>query len=67
VPIGKTGRIRSANKEISLIFFIHHTLPVSGTRIAAPVVLAQHKGHERIGEARKPIRCTSHIAPKIAY
>jgi hypothetical protein len=28
-------------------------LPISGVRIAAPIVLAQHKRSERIGKAQK--------------
>jgi hypothetical protein len=46
---------------------IRHALPISKVRIPAPIVLAQCKGHERRGEARKAIWCASSIVLEIAY
>jgi hypothetical protein len=40
-------------------FFIRRALPISGVKVAAPIVLAQHK---RPGEVRKHI---SHVAPTV--
>ncbi len=51
MPIGKAGRIRSANKKFSQMFLVRCALPIGGVRIAGPIVLVQHKGNERIGEA----------------
>ncbi len=65
-PIGEVRRICSANKKFSQIFFIRCALPISGERIAAPVVLAQHKEHERIDEAQKTICSASPIVIEIA-
>jgi hypothetical protein len=45
----------------SQIFHIHRTSPISRVRIAAPVVLAQHKRNERIGKVRTPICSASPI------
>ncbi len=36
-------------------------------QIAAPIILAQHKEHERIGEARTSIRCASPIVIELAF
>jgi hypothetical protein len=60
------GRGRSANKENLWIFLVCCALPVSGLKIATLTVLAQHKGHERISEARKRSRRASPIGMKIA-
>jgi hypothetical protein len=49
------------------IFHIHCISPISGVRIAAPMILAQHKGNERMGKARTPVRCTSPIVVELAY
>jgi hypothetical protein len=38
-------------------FSIHHAIFVSGIKIAGPIIVAQHKGHKRIGESRKRFRC----------
>jgi hypothetical protein len=35
-------------------FYFRSASPFSGVRIAGPIVLVQHKGHERIGKARMP-------------
>ncbi len=49
-------RIHSANNKFSRIFYFRSTSPISGVRITGPIVLVQHKGHERIGKAQMPIR-----------
>ncbi len=59
------GRIWSANTTNSQIFFIRRASPFSGVNIAAPRVLALHKGHERIGEARKNLRSAVPIGAEI--
>jgi hypothetical protein len=45
------------NTKISGINFFSPLFPLSGVRIAVPIVLAQHKEYDRIGEARIPLRC----------
>jgi hypothetical protein len=45
--------------------FICRTSPISGERIAVQLVLAQRKGHERIGEARTSMRRASPIVKEI--
>ncbi len=40
--------------------------PIGGVRIAAPVVLAQHKRYKRIDEALTPICCASPIVIELA-
>ncbi len=52
VAIGEAGRIRS--KKFSANYFIFASA-IHGVKIAAPIVLTQHKGHERRGEAQTPI------------
>jgi hypothetical protein len=37
------------------IVFICRASTVSGTKISVPIVLAEQKGHKRIGEAQKTI------------
>jgi hypothetical protein len=64
-PIGKAQRIRSANEEFSRFFLIRCALPISGARIVGPIVLALHKGNERIGEARATNRSASPIVIEI--
>ncbi len=59
-PIGEAGQIRSANMKFS------RTSPIGGIRMAAPIVLAQHKENERIGEARVTICSASPIVIEIA-
>jgi hypothetical protein len=66
-PIGEARRIRSASYKFSQIFFICCALPTGGVRIAAPIVLAQHKEHERIGEALTSIRWASPIVIELAF
>jgi hypothetical protein len=65
-PIGKARQIRSANNKFS-DFFIRCALPIGGVRIAGPIVLAQQKGNERIGETWTNIRSASPIVIEIAY
>jgi hypothetical protein len=49
------------------IFHFSHALPISGVRITAPTVLAQHKEIERLGEALTPVRSASPIVIELAY
>jgi hypothetical protein len=42
--------------KICGFLLIHRTLPISRVRIAATIVLAQLKGHERIGKAQITLR-----------
>jgi hypothetical protein len=51
MPKGEVVRIRSANMKFSRIFYVRCASPICGVRIVAPIVLAQHKENERIGEA----------------
>ncbi len=67
MPIGKAGRIRNANKKFSCIFFIRCASPIGRVRIAVSIVLAEHKGNERIGKARTTVCSTSAIVIEIAY
>jgi hypothetical protein len=48
-------------------FYFRSVSPISGVRIAGPIVLVQHKGHERIGKPRMPIRRALPIVIEIAY
>ncbi len=66
-PIGEARRIRSANYKFLWIFFIRCASPTGVVQIAAPIVLEQHKGNKRIGEARTSIRCASPIVLEIAF
>ncbi len=63
--IGKAGCICRAINENSLICYVHCALTVSGIKIAAPIVLAQHQEHERIGEAREQLCHASSIGKQI--
>ncbi len=66
-PIGEARQIRSANtKFLQIFFYVRCASPISGVRIAAPIVLAQHKENERIGEARITIRSASPIVIELA-
>jgi hypothetical protein len=65
-PIGEARQIRSANKQFSRIFFYSLRFAYKGERIAAPIILAQHKGNKRIGEARITLRRASPIVLKLA-
>jgi hypothetical protein len=60
-------QIRSANMKFSWIFFyVRCASPIGGVRIVAPIVLAQHKENQRIGEAQLAIRSASPIVIEIA-
>ncbi len=52
--------------KIHGFFLICSASPTSGIRIAAPIILEQHKRQERLGEVRKIIRRASPIVPEIA-
>jgi hypothetical protein len=54
-----------ANNEKSYIVLIHRILPICGVRIAAAMVLVQHEGQERIGQALNCIRSTSPIVTEV--
>jgi hypothetical protein len=47
-------------------FYIRCALPTGGVQIAVPIVLAQHKGNEKIGEVGTPVCCASPIVIEIA-
>jgi predicted acyltransferase len=51
--IGKVGHIHSANKKIYGLSFICLASPVRRIKIAALIVLLQHKGHKRISKVQK--------------
>ncbi len=65
-PIGEAGRIHSANKKFSRIFYVRCASPIGRVRIVAPIVLAQHKENERIGKALLSIRSATPIAIEIS-
>ncbi len=66
--IGKARRICSDSKKfLQNFFFLRCALPIGRVRIAEPIVLAQHKRNERIGEARMTTLSTSPIVLEIAY
>ncbi len=60
----KAGCIRGANNENSWILFTRHASPASKVKIAAPIVLAQHKRKNR--QSGQRFCCSSPIGPKIA-
>jgi hypothetical protein len=65
-PIGEAGRICSANKKFSRIFFyVCCASPIGRERIAGPIILALHKENERIGEAQTTIRSALPIVIEI--
>jgi hypothetical protein len=47
------------------IYFLCRASPVSRIKIAAPIVLVQHKGHKRIGKAWKQFHRTLPFGPQI--
>ncbi len=51
-----------AQSQAKFSFFICCASPISGVRHAAPIVLLQHEGHERIGKAWK---CVHHALPVV--
>jgi hypothetical protein len=66
IPIGEAGQNRSTNKKFWRIFFCCAS-HIGRVRIVGPIVLAQHKGNERIGKAWTPICDASPIVIEIAY
>ncbi len=60
---GEAWPICCAYDENLQIFLLLHTLPLSGVKIAEPIVLAESKGHKRIGKAQKRM----HHASPIVY
>jgi hypothetical protein len=48
---GELGLLCCANKKMHGFIFIGRASPASRVKNSAPIVLAQHKEHERIGEA----------------
>ncbi len=67
MPIGEARRIHSANKKLLQIFFICCASPFGRVIIIGPIVLAQHKGNERIGKAWTPICGASPIVIEITH
>ncbi len=66
--IGEAGAFAAPKLKIRGFFLlICRASPLSGVRIAAPIVLAQYKEYERIGEARTPVRRASPIVKERAY
>ncbi len=63
----KRGEFVAPIIRFSRIFRIRRASPISGVRIAASIVLAQHKENKRIGEARTPVRRASPIVIELAY
>ncbi len=61
------GKFTAPKIRFSWIFHIRRATPISGVRIVAPIVLAQHEEHERIGEARTPVRRASPIVIELTY
>jgi hypothetical protein len=74
---GEAGRLRRANRrsatnsqrqfQVFADFFIPCASPTAPVRIAGPIALAQHKGNERIGEARTSLCRASPIVIELAY
>ncbi len=62
----KQGKFVAPIRSFRGFFYVRCASPISGVRIAAPIVLAQHKDNERIGEAWKTIRSSSPIVIEIA-
>jgi hypothetical protein len=55
----KAGRIRHSSTKNYDICLVCPALSVSGVKIAAPIALAQHKGHNKIGAET--------ISPRFTY
>jgi hypothetical protein len=65
--LAKQGAFAVPIRKFSRIYHNCHASPISGVRIAAPIVLAQHQGNERIGKARTPVCRTLPIVIELAY
>ncbi len=59
MPKGGAGAFAASILKILGFYFIRRASPISGVRLAAPMVLAQRKGHERICEAIR------HVLPPV--
>ncbi len=57
----KQGEFPAPIKKFRGFFFLRCTSPISGVKIAAPIVLTQYKGHKRIDKAGKLISHALHI------
>ncbi len=62
----KRGEFVAPIQSFRGFFYVRCASPLGGIRIAAPIVLAQHKENERIGEARETIRSVLPIVIEIA-
>ncbi len=62
----KRGEFVAPIRSFRGFFYVRCASPIGGIRIAAPIVLAQYKENERIGEARETIRSASPIVIEIA-
>ncbi len=67
VPIGKQGEFAAPIGSFFKKNFLHCVSPIGGVRITGPILLAQHKGNEKIGEARTPFCRALPIVIEIAY
>ncbi len=66
--IGEAGALSAAALSFFRGFlYIRCASPISGARIAAPIVLALHKEHERIGKEWTSMRSGSPIVIELAY
>ncbi len=62
----KRGEFVAPIQSFRGFFYVRCASPISGVLITAPIVLAQHKENERIGEARITIRSASPIVIELA-
>ncbi len=62
----KWGEFVAPIRSFRGFFYVRCASPIGGIPIAAPIVLAQHKENERIGEARETICSASPIVIEIA-
>jgi hypothetical protein len=68
--LAKQGGFAAPIRNFCRLFFFSPALrlsAISGLKIAAPLVLAQHKGHKRIGKAPAPIRRALPIDKELTY
>jgi hypothetical protein len=66
-PIGGVKRIHSADKEFLWIFLFAVLSLINGLKIAVPIILVQHKRHERLGDALTPLRHVSLSGTELDY
>ncbi len=62
----KRGEFVAPIRSFCGFFYVRCASPISGVRIAAPIVLVQHKENERIGEVRITILSASPIVIELA-